>query len=143
MMLGSTIAGIAFGYADVAAVHCMAEALGGRYDTPHGVANALFLPVVTEFNIPADVQKHLDIARALGVNTEGKAPESAAMEGVEELSKLCQDVGIPKMKDIPEIDPDDFPALAEAAEQNVSTPSNPRDITTKDYLYLFKKAYEL
>ena len=69
MMLGSTIAGIAFGYSDVAAVHCMAEALGGLYDTPHGVANALFLPVVTEFNIPADVSKHADIARALGVNT--------------------------------------------------------------------------
>jgi alcohol dehydrogenase len=142
MMLGSTIAGIAFGYSDVAAVHCMAEALGGRYDTPHGVANALFLPVVTEFNIPADVQKHLDIARALGVNVDGKKPEAAAMEGVDALRKLCGDVGIPKMKDLPEIDPDDFPALAEAAEANVSTPSNPREVTAKDYLYLFKRAYE-
>ncbi|MDR2163179.1 MAG: iron-containing alcohol dehydrogenase [Clostridiales Family XIII bacterium] len=142
MMLGSTIAGIAFGYSDVAAVHCMAEALGGRYDTPHGVANALFLPTVTEFNISADVRKHLDIARALGVNTEGKDPETAALEGVEELRKLCEDVGIPKMKDLPEIDPDDFPALAEASEANVSTPSNPREVTAKDYLYLFQKAYE-
>jgi alcohol dehydrogenase len=142
MMLGSTIAGIAFGYSDVAAVHCMAEALGGRYDTPHGVANALFLPTVTEFNIPANVQKHVDVARALGVGIEGKDPEEAAMEGVKALSELCKDVGIPKMKDLPEINPDDFPALAKASEANVSTPSNPRDVTEKDYLYLFKKAYE-
>ena len=56
MMIGSTIAGIAFGYSDVAGVHCMAEALGGRYDTPHGVANAVLLPTVTEFNIPANPQ---------------------------------------------------------------------------------------
>ncbi|MDR0596680.1 MAG: iron-containing alcohol dehydrogenase [Clostridiales Family XIII bacterium] len=142
MMLGSTIAGIAFGYADVAAVHCMAEALGGRYDTPHGVANALFLPTVTEFNIPADIKKHVEVARALGVNTDGKNPEAAAMEGVEAIRSLCEDVGIPKMKDLPDINPDDFPALAEASEQNVSTPSNPREVTAKDYLYLFKKAYE-
>jgi alcohol dehydrogenase len=142
MMLGSTIAGIAFGYADVAAVHCMAEALGGKYDTPHGVANALFLPLVTEFNIPADIKKHMNVAVALGVKPEGKVAEAVAMEGVEVLKKLCADVGIPKMKDIPEIDPADFPALAEAAEKNVSTPSNPRDIGAKEYLYLFKKAYE-
>jgi alcohol dehydrogenase len=142
MMLGSTIAGIAFGYSDVAAVHCMAEALGGRYDTPHGVANALFLPTVTEYNIPADVRKHADVARALGVPAEGKDPEALAMEGVGVIRKLCEDVGIPKMKDLPEIDPADFPALAEASEQNVSTPSNPREVTAEDYLYLFRKAYE-
>lgn len=142
MMLGSTIAGIAFGYADVAAVHCMAEALGGRYDTPHGVANAILLPTVTEFNIPSDVKKHADVAKALGVNVVGITPEEAAEKGVKELQKLCDDVGIKKMREIEGINPDDFPALAEAAEKNVSTPSNPRKITAKDYLELFKKAYE-
>jgi len=142
MMLGSTIAGIAFGYADVAAVHCMAEALGGLYDTPHGVANALFLPTVTEFNIPADVKKHAEVARALGVDGRGMTEEEAAMAGAEALRQLCADVGIPKMKDMPEIKPEDFPALAEASEKNVSTPSNPREVTAKEYLYLFKKAYE-
>ncbi|MDR2295443.1 MAG: iron-containing alcohol dehydrogenase [Clostridiales Family XIII bacterium] len=142
MMLGSTIAGIAFGYADVAAVHCMAEALGGRYDTPHGVANALFLPIVTEFNIPADARKYAQVARALGVNIDGMSPESAANEGVAVLKQLCADVGIPRMKDVEGVDPADFPALAEAAEKNVSTPSNPRKVTAKEYLYLFNKAYE-
>jgi alcohol dehydrogenase len=120
----------------------MAEALGGLYDTPHGVANALFLPTVTEFNIPADVKKHAEVARALGVDIRGKALEEAAMEGAAALRQLCTDVGIPKMKDMPEIKPEDFPALAEASEKNVSTPSNPRAVTAKEYLYLFKKAYE-
>ena len=141
MMLGSTIAGIAFGYADVAAVHCMAEALGGRYDTPHGVANAILLPTVTEFNIPSDVKKHADVAKALGVNVVGMTQEAAAMKGVEELQRLCDDVGIKKMREIEGINPEDFPALAEAAEKNVSTPSNPREITAKEYLELFQKAY--
>ncbi|MDR3363927.1 MAG: iron-containing alcohol dehydrogenase [Clostridiales Family XIII bacterium] len=141
MMLGSTIAGIAFGYADVAAVHCMAEALGGRYDTPHGVANALFLPIVTEYNIPSDPVKHALAAKALGVNIDGKDLAEAAAAGVAALRKLCEDVGIPKMKDVEGIDPADFEALADAAEKNVSTPSNPREIAAKDYLGLFRKAY--
>ncbi|PKM85196.1 MAG: alcohol dehydrogenase [Firmicutes bacterium HGW-Firmicutes-11] len=143
MMLGSTIAGIAFGYADVAAVHCMAEALGGRYDLAHGVANAILLPTVTEFNLSSDFEKHANVARAMGLNIAGMSTEDAAMEAVYGLQRLCEDVGIPKMKDIPEIDPADFQALSEASERNVSTPSNPRPITAKDYLELFKKAYTI
>lgn len=142
MMLGSTIAGIAFGYADVAAVHCMAEALGGKYDTPHGVANAILLPTVTEFNIPSNVEKHANVARALGVDLSDITLEEAAIRGVNVLRKLCNDVGIKKMKEIEGIDPKDFPFLAEAAERNVSTPSNPREVTAKEYLLLFQKAYE-
>lgn len=142
MMLGSNIAGIAFGYADVGAVHCMAEALGGRYDTPHGIANAILLPTVTEFNIPSDVVKHTNVAKALGVPIDGMDGEAAALEGVKALEKLCHDVGIPKMKDVKGIDPNDFKALSVAAEKNVSTPSNPREVTAKDYLELFKRAYE-
>ena len=141
MMLGSCIAGIAFGYADVAAVHCMAEALGGRYDMPHGVANAILLPTVTEFNLSSDYVKYANVAKALGVNTKGMKVEAAAMEAVYALKKLCEDVGIPKMRDIKEIDPKDFGALSVAAEKNVSTPSNPREIVAEDYLILFKKAY--
>lgn len=141
MMLGSTIAGIAFGYADVAAVHCMAEALGGRYDIPHGVANAILLPTVTEFNLSSDYIKHANIARTMGVDVKGMTTEEAAMETVHALQKLCSDVGIPKMKDIPEIRPEDFEELSVASEKNVSTPSNPKPITAADYLELFKKAY--
>jgi alcohol dehydrogenase len=142
MMLGSTIAGIAFGYADVGAVHCMAEALGGRYDTPHGVANAVLLPTVTEFNMSSDYEKHANMAKALGVDIKGMAAPDAAKCAVEALKQLCDDVGIPKIKDVEGINPDDFPALADAAEKNVSNASNPREVTAKDYLDLFKKAYD-
>ena len=114
MMLGSTIAGIAFGFADVGAVHCMAEALGGRYDTPHGVANAVFLTV-----------------------------EEAAQAAADALGKLCRDVDIPKFRELPDVDPADFEALSVAAEKNVSTPSNVREIKAADFLALFQKAYAL
>lgn len=142
MMLGSTIAGIAFGYSDVGGVHCIGEALGGRYDTPHGVAMAIFLPAVTEYNIPADLNKHVDIAKAMGVDVTGMKKEDAAMEGVKAMQKLCDDVKIPRMKDLEGIDPDDFEAIAIASEKNVSTPSNPRKITAKEYLEIIRKVYE-
>lgn len=141
MMLGSTLAGIAFGYSDVAAVHCMAEALGGKYDTPHGIANAVLLPTVTEFNMSSDYEKHANLAKALGVDIKDMSIEDAAKCAVSELKKLCENVGIPRMKDIEGMNPDDFPALSDAAEKNVSTPSNPREVTSKDYFELFNKAY--
>lgn len=142
MMLGSTIAGIAFGYSDVGGVHCIGEALGGRYDTPHGVAMAIFLPAVSEFNIPADPKKYAEIAVALGVDARGKTDEEAAYEGIKAMQQLCDDVKIPRMRDLKEINPDDFEAIAVASEANVSTPSNPRPASAKEYLEIIKKVYE-
>ena len=141
MALGSNMAGIAFGYSDVAAVHCIAEALGGRYDTPHGVANAMMLPVVTEFNIPSELKKYANIAKYLGVDTSAMTEEEAAYSCVDALRDLCRDVKIPRMKEAAGIDPADFPELAEASYRNVSTPDNPREITTADYLELLNRAY--
>jgi len=143
MMLGSDIAGIAFGYSDVGGVHCMAEALGGRYDTPHGVANAVLLPTVWEFNVPSEPKKHADVARALGVNTSGMSDLEAGYSGVQALSQLCKDVGIPPMRELEGVDPNDFEELAEAAAKNVSAESNPRKAGKEEYLELFKKAYAL
>lgn len=120
----------------------MAEALGGRYDLAHGVTNAILLPTVSEFNIPANPKKYARIAKALGLNTHGMSESEAAMAGVEELRQLCADVGIPKMREIDIIKPEDFPELAKEAEANVSTPSNPCKIVADDFLALFKKAYE-
>jgi alcohol dehydrogenase class IV len=102
----------------------------------------VLLPTVTEFNIPSDLDKHVNVAKALGVQVQGMDKEEAAMEGVKALQQLCDDVGIPKIKDIKGINPDDFEALAIASEKNVSTPSNPREVTANDYLELFRKAYE-
>ena len=142
MMLGSTIAGIAFGYADVGGAHCMAEAIGGKYDTPHGVACAIFLPAITEYNVPADVKKHAKMAQYIGVNTSGMTEEEAAYAGVEEIKTICKDVGIPKFSMLDNVDPADFEALSVAAEKNVSTSSNAREIAAADYLALFQKLYQ-
>lgn len=141
MMLGSTIAGLAFGFSDTAGVHCMAEALGGRYDIPHGVANAMILPTVTKYNVVADIEKYAKVSRTMGVNTSEMNEEEAAYASVDALEKLCKDVGIPKMKGYSCINPDDFEELSMAAEKNVSTKDNPREVTAKEFYKLFIKAY--
>ncbi|KKX53227.1 MULTISPECIES: iron-containing alcohol dehydrogenase [Brevibacillus] len=142
MLAASLIAGIAFGNSDVGGVHCMAEALGGLYDTPHGVANSMLLPFVFEYNIPADPEKHAVVAERLGAVRGDRSAEETAREGVRLLKKLAETVHIPKMKDLGNVNPDDFLYLAEAATQNVSAPSNPRPATKEDYLRLFRMAYE-
>lgn len=141
MMLGSTMAGVAFGYSDVAAVHCIAEALGGRYDTPHGVSNAMVLSTVTEFNIPANTEKYAEVARHLGVDTTGMTEKEAAYRCVDAMKSICTDVKIPKMRDFEVINPADFQALAEASFRNMSTPNNPRELSVQDFFDLLTKAY--
>jgi alcohol dehydrogenase len=141
MMVGSLIAGMAFSHADVASVHCMAEAIGGRYDTPHGVANSMFLPYVTEYNAPADPAKHANIARTCGMADERMNDEEATACLVEQLKQLAIDISIPSFRSLSEVNPNDFEALAEASYLNGSTPSNAREISKEDYLDLFKKAY--
>ncbi len=143
MSLGSLIAGLAFGNADVGGVHCMAEAIGGFYDTPHGVANSIFLPLLMEFNIPADPQKHADIAAAMGLDIKGLDTEEAAMKGVEAVQELCIELGIPKFKELDGVKREDFAALSKGAANNVSVDSNPRKAGEKEYLELFEKAYSL
>ncbi|WP_042348041.1 iron-containing alcohol dehydrogenase [Bacillus massiliigorillae] len=141
MLIGSLIAGIAFGNSDVGGVHCMAEALGGLYDTPHGVANSMILPYVFEYNIPSNIEKHMMVSKLLGVNVEGKSKEEIAYAGVEKLTKLAEGIGIPKMKDLSYVKQVDFDYLAEGATQNVSASSNPRKASKEDYILLFEKAF--
>lgn len=142
MLAGSLIAGIAFGNSDVGGVHCMAEALGGLYDTPHGVANSMLLPYVFEYNISSNPKKHAIVAERLGASRSGKTDEELAMEGVQLLKQLAETVRIPKMKELGNVNPADFPYLAEGATKNVSAPSNPRPANKEDYLKLFHIAYE-
>lgn len=139
MLAASLMAGISFGNADVASVHCMAESLGGLYDTPHGIANSMILPYVFEYNIPSNVEKHAIIARRLGA--DNLDIEKTAYEGVSLLKKLAEDLNIPKMGDLEYINPEDFDYLAEGALNNISHPSNPRQIMKKDYVNLYKKIY--
>ena len=142
MSLGCLLGGYAFSNADTSGVHCMAESLGGLYDTPHGIACAIFLPFVTEFNISADPQKHADVASAMGVDILGLSPEEGAMRGVEAMHRLCANLKIPKLKDLGYVKEADFPELARRAAQNVSADSNPRKAGEEEYLELYKKAYK-
>ncbi len=142
MMIGSLLAGIAFSHADVAAVHCMAEALGGLYDTPHGVANSIFLPVVTEYNIPANPAKHARAAAVCGLPVSGLTDEEAASLLVDALYRLSRDIGIPMLRSLGYVDPNDFADLAESAYRNGSTPSNCREIGKDGYLGLFRRCFD-
>ncbi len=141
MMIGSTLAGLSFGYSDVAADHCMAQALGGLYDVSHGVACAVFLTVVSEFNIPACPARYAEIAKHMGVDIRGMTEIEAAYASVAAMQAICDDLGIAKFSELETVDPKDFAELAQASFDCVSTPSNPREITVNDFLELFKKAY--
>jgi alcohol dehydrogenase len=142
VMVGSTIAGMAFSHADVASVHCMAEAIGGLYDTPHGVANSMFLPYVIEYNAKANIEKHAVIARTIGIASERDCDEEATNKLVEGMKQLAKDLSIPSFSSLSQVSPSDFAYLAESAFCNGSTPSNAREIAKEDYLQLFIKAYE-
>lgn len=141
MMIGSVMAGIAFSHADVASVHCMAESLGGLYDTPHGIANSIFLPVVTSFNSEADISKHANVARICGVAKATHYDKEATRMLVHALYEMAEEIGIPKFNSLNYVKLEDFAALAEASFINGSTPSNCREITAEDYLRLFEEAY--
>ena len=142
MMMASLIAGMAFGNTDVAAVHCLAEAIGGRYDTPHGVANAVFLPHVFAHNAETAPERHAEVAEALGVETAGQTALDAALLGAAAVQRLTADVGIPRLATLPRVDPADFAALADAAARNVSNPSNCRPLSQDDYVRLLWQAWD-
>ena len=141
MLLGSLLAGMAFANADVAAVHCMAEALGAAYDTPHGIANSVFLPYVMEYNLGAVPEKMAMIAAAMGENTQGLDTAEKAYLAVTSVTRLSKEVGIPRFRDL-NIPEEDLEELAEMAARNGSAGSNPRPVTKNDFLMLFLKALE-
>jgi alcohol dehydrogenase len=141
MMMASLLAGMAFGNTDVAAVHCLAEAIGGRYDTPHGVANSVFLPHVFAHNAEAFPARHAEVAAALGIDTGDMPDEIAAWKASEFIANLAREVGIPAFRDVGGVDPADFPALAEASKRNVSDPSNSKAYEVADYLMLLERAW--
>ena len=138
MMLGSLLAGLSFSHSDVGSVHCMAEALGGMYDAPHGLCNAILLPYLMEYNLPEVVYKYARIARAMGV--EHDDDEQAAVLGIERIRDLSKEIGLPGFGSLG-VKEEDLEALAEMSAKNISTDSNPRKIDKEGYLALFRKAY--
>lgn len=138
MMIGSLLAGLSFSHADVASVHCMAEALGSIYDAPHGLCNAILLPYVMEYNLPAVEHKYARVARAMGI-AEADDARAAAL-GIEHIRTLSRQIGLPGIQSL-NVNPDDFERLAEMSVRNGSNESNPRELTREGYKMLFEKAY--
>ena len=138
IMKGSMIAGMAFGNSDVGGVHCIAEAVGSLYDTPHGVANSVFLPYVMEFNLPAVKGRYAEIALLAGI--EEKDEETAAQKLIRLIKEMARILNIPAFKDLG-IEKDKFPEIAEKSFQNNSNPSNPREAGVADYMNILEKAY--
>ena len=137
LMLGSVIAGMAFVNSDVGAVHCLAESIGSTYDTPHGVANAVLLPFVMEFNLKAAKAKYARIAALAGI--EAKDEEEAAARLIQKVQELSRALSIPMFRDlgIPE---SGLELIAKKSFENNSNPSNPREATALDYLDILRQA---
>ncbi len=141
MAWGSFVAGLSFSNCGLGIVHSMAHQLGSEYDLPHGVANAILLPFVMDYNKDACLEKFADIARALGEDVEGKSPEEAARIAVDAVKKLSEDVGIPLLKET-RFDPKDADKLAEQAMRDVCTGGNPKPVTREDIRAIFLTAYQ-
>ncbi|MFA9424175.1 MAG: iron-containing alcohol dehydrogenase [Sedimentibacter sp.] len=138
MLLGSMMAGIAFSHSDVASVHCVAESLGGVYDLPHGVCNAIFLPYVMDYNMKYCVEKYARVAKAMGFSYN--TIEEGAKAAVVAVKKLAVDVKLPLFSSLT-VKESDFNMLAEMSERNISTGSNPRPMNKEDYMIVLENAY--
>ena len=138
MALGQYVAGMGFSNVGLGLVHSMAHPLGALYDTPHGVANAIILPVVMEYNAPATGEKYRDIAVAMGVEEAKNMPiEEARKAAVNAVRKLSEDVGIPaNLKDI--VKEADLDFLAKSAYADACRPGNPRETSVEEIKQLYK-----
>lgn len=140
MAVAQYIAGMAFSNVGLGVVHGMAHPLGAIFDIPHGVANALLLPIIMEFNAPAALDKYVEIAKAMTVYKEGMSQEEAAHAAVDAVRALSVRVGIPQHLSELGIKESDLDKLATATIADVCTPGNPREVTKEIILDLYKKA---
>ena len=136
MLLGSVLAGIAFSHSDVASVHCIAEALGGKYDTAHGVCNAVVLPAVMEYNMDYCSERYARIAAAMGISFE--STEDGARSAVEAVKQLAVDLNLPSFGSFG-VKAADIEELAFKSFVNGSNADNPRAMSKDDYLTLFNQ----
>lgn len=138
MALGQYVAGMGFSNVGLGIVHSMAHPLGALYDTPHGVANAIILPTVMEYNAEATGEKYKYIAQAMGVKgTENMSQEEYRKAAVDAVRQLSEDVGIPKdLKEI--VKAEDIPFLAQSAYDDACRPGNPKETSVEDITKLYQ-----
>ena len=137
MALAQYVTAMAYSNVGLGIAHSMAHTLGAVYDTPHGVACAMMLPIVMEFNQEYTGEKFRDIAEAFGVNTEGMSQQEYRQAAIDQVRKLSVDVGIPtKLEKLKE---EDLPFLCESAAADACAPGNPRPATLAEFEEMFRK----
>lgn len=141
MALGQYIAGMGFSNVGLGVVHGMAHPLGAFYDTPHGIANAVLLPYVMEYNAEYTGEKFKYIAEAMGVDTTGMSQAEYRAAAVNAVKQLSKDVGIPEKLHEIGVKEEDLQALSESAFADVCTGGNPRPCTVESILGIYKTAF--
>ena len=141
MAYGQYLAGIAFNNASLGYVHAMAHQLGGFYNLPHGVCNAILLPHVEEFNLIGNANRFRDIAKAMGENIDGLSTMDAARKAIAAIRQISEQVGIPKNLRGLGVKEEDFGIMAENAMKDVCQLTNPRKATKEQVIGIFKAAY--
>ena len=145
MMLGSTLAGIAFSNASVALVHGMSRPIGAAFHVPHGLSNAMLLPTVTEYSIPAAPKRYADCARAMGIASEQDSDDSANTKLIAELKALNEELKVPTPEEFG-IKKDHYMGLlntmAEQALASGSPNNNPRVPSASEVIELYKKLWD-
>jgi lactaldehyde reductase len=138
MALGQYVAGMGFSNVGLGIVHSMAHPLGALYDTPHGIANAIILPTVMEYNAEATGEKYREIARAMGVQgVDDMSQEEYRKAAIDAVKKLSLDVGIPQdLKEI--VKEEDIPFLAQSAYDDACRPGNPKETSVEDITELYR-----
>lgn len=140
MAYSEYLGGMAFNNASLGHVHAMAHQLGGFYDLPHGVCNAILLPAVERFNLMAKLDRFVDIAFAMGENVDGLAPRAAAEKALEAIKTLSKDVGIPSgLKELG-VKEADLKIMAENAQKDACGLTNPRCPSLNDVIQIYKWA---
>ena len=141
MAVAQYIAGMGISNVGLGLVHGMAHPLGAFYDIPHGVANALLLPYVMQYNMESSLVKFGDVARAMGVDTAGMDTRQAAQAAVDAVRALAVRVGIPQRLSSLGVREEELPRLAASALADVCTPGNPRDTSAEEILALYREAF--
>lgn len=142
MAYAQYLAGIAFNNASLGYVHAMAHQLGGFYNLPHGVCNAILLPYVQSFNLIGNMNRFRDIAEAMGETIEGLSTLDAAKKAIRAMQNLGQLVGIPSSLNDLGVKPEDFKTMAENAKNDACQLTNPRTATLEQVIEIYRQAYE-
>jgi alcohol dehydrogenase len=140
MAYAEYMAGMAFNNASLGHVHAMAHQLGGFYNLPHGVCNAILLPVVEEFNMIANLGRFVDIAKAMGENVEGLSERAAAQRALDAIRTLSADVGIPSGLGQLGVKEEDLTIMAENAQKDACGLTNPRIPSLDDVVQIYRNA---